>query len=437
MSAENKRPTAVLVDAYLSGNYLPPAFAKLEVDVVHVQSTPELMGSMLPPDLSVYVDNIIHSDPAQTAARLSQYAPVCVVPGMEPGVELADELSELLGLATNGTTLSPARRDKYQMIETLRAAGIRCAEQFKGRDPDALVAWAERRRRYPVVVKPLRSAATDNVSICHGPAHVRQAAATVLTSQDIYGRANTEVLVQSYLAGNEYVVNMVSYDGMRYTSDVWQYHKKLVGSTHRVYDTEHLLPSDARPVPELITYVVAALDALGIRFGPTHAEVMMTPEGPALVEIGARVSGHLHPRFHDTCAGGNQADLTALAYVRPEKFLQRYGGKVYRKRQEAVCYLTPTSLAGTVEGIDDAVLDEIRGLPTVHDLNLKVKAGDRIKPTIDLYSSTMRIFMAAASDRELRRDYARIQELKDKVFRLDGGPARLPTGLPRGRSWPG
>jgi len=43
--------------------------------------------------------------------------------GTETGVELADQLSELLGLRSNGTSLSEERRNKYAMGEAVRRAG--------------------------------------------------------------------------------------------------------------------------------------------------------------------------------------------------------------------------------------------------------------------------------------------------------------------------
>lgn len=45
-------------------------------------------------------------------------------------MKLADVLPERLGLATNGTRHSAARRDKYEMAETLRDAGLRCAGRY-------------------------------------------------------------------------------------------------------------------------------------------------------------------------------------------------------------------------------------------------------------------------------------------------------------------
>ncbi|GAA1657160.1 ATP-grasp domain-containing protein [Catellatospora bangladeshensis] len=410
-------PVVVLVDAYTSGQYLPPEFAALGAELVHVQSTAELMPSMPAPDLSVYRENIVHEDLVKTVAQLAPYRPVCVMAGQEPGVLLADELAGELGLPANTASLSAARRDKYQMIETLRAAGLHCAGQFKSGDVAALADWAGR-NGYPVVVKPLRSAAGDGVFVCATDGEVRAAAAAVLASDTIYGEGNAEALVQSYLHGPEYVVDMVSYEGRRYLCGVWQYHKRLLASGRNIYDREHLLHPDEEPVPQLAAYVEQALDALGVRYGPSHAEVIMTPDGPALVEVGCRIAGNMHPGFHDRCAGGNQAGLTALAWLRPGRFLRDHAGRRYGKRCEAVCCTTSTTLDGVVDHIGRDAVEQIAALETVHRFDLKLAPGDRIRPTVDLYSSTMRIFMCGADMAAIDRDYQRIGVLKDRVYRI-------------------
>ena len=412
------RPVVVLVDAYTSGKYLPPAFAALGAELVHVQSTPEFMPSMPAPDLSVYRAALVHEDLEKTLVQLEEYAPVCVMAGQEPGVLLADQLSERLGLPTNGTALSEARRDKYLMGEALRAAGLHCADQLKNRDTDTLVQWAEEAGRFPVVVKPLNSAAGDGVFICTDAHEVRDAADGILGTETIYGDTNTEVLVQSYLQGTEYVVDMVSYGRRRYVCGVWEYAKRLLPSGRNIYDRERLLAADEGPARELIAYVEEALDALGIRFGPTHAEVIVTPEGPALVEVGTRIAGNMHPGFHNVCAGGNQATLTALAYMAPAQFVQGYAGRRYDKVREAICCTTSTTQSGIVESIDQGAVAELSDLETVARFDLKIEPGGTIRPTVDLYSSTLRIFMSAASMDEIDRDYRRIEEIKDRIYRL-------------------
>jgi biotin carboxylase len=309
------------------------------------------------------------------------------------------------------------RRDKYDMIEALRRAGVPCADQFKSDDAGQVADWAARRGQFPVVVKPLTSAATDHVAVCRNEDEVRRAAEAVLAASTIFDDPNEEVLVQSYLAGTEYVVDMVSSHGRRYTCGVWEYRKKLRGM-HNIYDTEVVLPHDEHPVPELIAYVDAALSALGIDHGSSHAEVIMTPDGPVLVEVGARTGGNMYPAFHNHCLGGNQADIAALAYLRPEEFRQTRADRTYRKLREGWVYSTPTDLDGIVDAWDEAVLDEIDGLGSVFWKQIKAQPGGRIQPTVSLKTSTMKICMLADTAEQLTADYVRIRDLKDKAFRL-------------------
>ncbi|MFF3209724.1 ATP-grasp domain-containing protein [Streptomyces sp. NPDC002886] len=421
--------TAVIVDGYSTGTFLPPAFARLGLDVVHVYSSAEPMATMLPPDPDAYRDQFHCPDEAAfeaTVSALAELGPVAVLAGQEPGVPLADALSEALGLATNGTALSAARRDKYEMIEALRRAGVRCADQFKSGDPQAVADWAERSAGYPVIVKPLSSASTDHVYRCHDAAEVLTAARAVLGSTDIFERRNTEALVQSFLEGTEYIVDTVSVAGERYVCGVWEYEKEILPNGKNIYDLDVLLAPDAAPVPALIAYVDTVLEALGIQHGPAHAEVIMTPQGPALVEIGARLNGNMNPGFHDVCLGANQADLTALAYARPEEFARRYAGRVYSPRTAAAVHSTRTTFGGLVESVDQEAVDRIAALPGVHLVGVKLGPGKRLTPTADLLTSPLRIFMTADDMERIRTDRDTIQTLKDQVYRVAGATGDRP-----------
>ncbi|MCC3767420.1 ATP-grasp domain-containing protein [Streptomyces sp. UNOC14_S4] len=418
MSDTQDRPLVVVIDGYSAGNFYPSAFAAVGARVIHVQSTAEFMPTMMAPDLSAYAENIVHTDEDGLAERLRPYAPACVVAGQESAVRLADRVSEELGLATNGTALSPARRDKYEMIEALRRAGVRCAEQLKSTDPGDLVRWAEDRGGYPVVVKPLSSAASDGVVVCQNADEVRAAAERVLASRDIFGTPNTEVLVQAYLKGAEYVVDTVSCDGHRYTCGVWKYDKTLLPSGRNIYNRDILVAQDDAPVPALVAYAGEVLDALGVRWGPSHAEVMVTEDGPVLVEIATRLNGQLNPAFQDTCLGHDQAGLTARAYTDPEGFVREYGDRVYTMRQPGYSYNPPTELDGVVESVDQQVVDEIKALPSVFLTSVKYAPGARIRPTVDLMTTCMRIYLTSPDEDELVADYEKSRKLKDLVYRL-------------------
>jgi carbamoylphosphate synthase large subunit len=420
MSSTPTRPVAVIVDGYSAGNFYPAAFAAYRTDVVHVQSTPELIPAMAPPDLTAYRENIVgHGDEAALVERLRALGPVCVIAGQESSVPLADRLSEAVGVPSNGSALSSARRDKYEMIETLRRAGVRCARQFKTDDPDAAVNWAEDHGSYPVVVKPLSSAASDGVFVCDGPDAVRAAARTVLDAPNLFGLANTEILVQSYLKGTEYIVDTVSCGGERYVCGVWEYEKTLLPSGKNIYNRDLLADPDDNPVVAALTsYVDEVLAALGVAWGPAHAEVIVTDEGPVLVEIGTRLNGNINAPFHDVCLGHNQAALTAWAYTRPDEFRAEYAGRTYARLQPAVVYNTPTELDDVVESVDETAVAEIRSLESVFFMAVKFGPGARIKPTVDLLTSSLRVFLTAPDDTTLTADYEKVRSLKDAVYRV-------------------
>ncbi|MCI4066885.1 ATP-grasp domain-containing protein [Micromonospora sp. R77] len=414
-----------VVDGYSAGRFLPPAFDRAGAAVLHVRSTPAWLACVPVPDLRPYVGTLVHDGTRRTVARLAERGVAGVVAGQETGVPLADELAERLRLPGNGTRHSAARRDKFRMIETVRAAGLHCARQWKATDGPALAASATADGCFPYVVKPLRSASSDGVTVCRTAAEVRAAADRILGTTDLFAEPNTEVLMQSYLDGTEYVVDVVLRDGARHVCGVWRYDKPLRGG-RRLYDKDILVDPDEAPVPELIAYVDRVLAALDIRHGAAHAEVMLTAQGPALVEIGARLNGNMDPGFHDLCLGANQADLTALAYARPDDFVRRYGGTVYRPLRAALVHNAATSVSGRVEAVDEDVVATIAALPTVRLVTPRLGPGDPIRPTVDLITSTLRVHFAGDSLAEVLADHRRVVALSDRVYRL-ADPAR-PVG---------
>lgn len=414
-------PVVALVDAYGTGRHLRAAFAGLGADVVHVASTPRPMAGMKAPDLSAYAASLVCADPLRTAAELAELRPVAVLAGQEPGVPLADTLSELLHLPTNGSALSAARRDKYLMIEAVRKAGLHCAEQFMSDDPGALAAWARSRGDGPVVVKPLAASGSQGVAICAGPAEVRRAAEAILDTTTMYGETNTSVLAQSYLAGTEYIVDSVSAGGRRYLCGVWRKDERARdgrGGNPLVHHRNVLVAPDDPVVDALVAYTHRALDALGIELGASHAEVMLTADGPALVEVGARLNGVLNPAFDARCCGAEQAAVTALAYLRPEEFLVRFGGRRYRRRQAAYVFHGATDRHGTVAGVDPAALAALEAVESVHTVTVKAGAGQRLRPTVDLPSSPVTVHLTNAAASALERDYAHAAVLARDLFRL-------------------
>ncbi|MDE9500403.1 hypothetical protein KKJ22_21970, partial [Xenorhabdus bovienii] len=73
--------------------------------------------------------------------------------------------------------------------------------------------------------------------------------------------------------------------------------------------------------------------ALDIKYGPAHAEVIITPSGPKLVEIASRISGVVDPLYNQICLGHDQISLTLESYLEPQKFLQHINQHYHIKKR--------------------------------------------------------------------------------------------------------
>lgn len=77
---------------------------------------------------------------------------------------------------------------------------------------------------------------------------------------------------------------------------------------------------------------------------------------------------------------------------------------------------TDTTLSGEVTGFDPQAIQSIENLATVHKLSVKYKVGKQMKPTVDLLSSPLRVFLYADEQQRIDQDYEQIRAYKDRVY---------------------
>lgn len=282
-------PTAVIVDPFGSGSFLAPLFDNAGWDCVAVLSSkglPAVFTASLRPE--AYVDILDADDGLDSVLRrLKTHAVAAVLPGLETGVQLADAIGSHFGAPGNGTAQSRSRRDKAAMGARLQACGVPAAEQILTAEESTLVNWATHRGQWPVVVKPTLSAGSDSVAICRTVREVRNAFQAIMGKTNKLGALNDAALGQDFLEGQQYLVNTVSVEGQHYVGEIWRFDSSFEG-THQVYDRQLLLPPNGKLQDQLVSYVYRVLDALEIRHGAAHTEVMLTRTGPRLIESAAR-----------------------------------------------------------------------------------------------------------------------------------------------------
>lgn len=99
-----------------------------------------------------------------------------------------------------------------------------------------------------------------------------------------------DVIVEEYMSGPEVSVETLSVDG---TCHVLQITDKLTTGAPHYVEMGHSQPTrHSKEIAKKISETaIAANKAIGIKNGPSHTEIIITGEGPKIVEIGARLGG--------------------------------------------------------------------------------------------------------------------------------------------------
>ncbi|MFB8275194.1 ATP-grasp domain-containing protein [Nocardia colli] len=412
--SEGNPSVVVLVDAFSTGALLA-RHARREHRLVHVRSRahlPATFAASLPAEL--FDEDLSYADQADDVLhRLAELSPVAVIAASEFGVEVADEIAAKLGLRGNDPALSYVRRDKFYMLEAVAAAGLRTARQRRGHDVAGLLDWRRAAGLGRTVIKPLDSAGSEDVFISDSDAEIRAAVGTILGKTNLMLRTNADVLAQEYLAGDEYIVNSVSRDGVHWFTDVWISHKVTVRDNRRIYDCEDLL-SEADPrFGEILDYVSGVLDALGIANGPAHTELIYTATGPVLLETGARLSGLANPGALDRGTGVNQVDLTMDCYAGEGRALADQP-LVYARREQARCVNLIAHRQVPLPA--QALREQLERLPAIESVRFRIADQMMTRPTVDLNSSPGVVFLVHQDPAEIERSYRTLRRIEHELL---------------------
>lgn len=404
---------AVVVDPLGTGNEYAAEFARAGVEVVAVLSRPEPVAlyaaSWRPADFRhVHGWDGTPAGVAALAATLRGYDPLCLIPGSETGVELAEALVEHVVPGTGHVpALAAARRDKWAMARAVEAAGIPHLRQLCTADPAEVAAWLAATGLRKVVLKPPKSAATDDVHLVGPGEDWRPTFDRILGRVNEFGVLNTAVLVQEFAAGTEFLVDSYSVDGEHGLVDVCRYSKQQRGDRIGVYDLVDFLPPDAPEVQVLWAYARRVLDAVGVRTGCCHTEIIVTADGPRFLEVGARPAGGGHQMITKLATGTNQIERTVAHRVRAEF------DPAYRLEQHVCSVVLSAPHAGVWTNAE--VFDGVDALPTFHVKHFYHRTGDVVPAPAGLSTMLGWVVLASPDHDALQADYARIRALERAI----------------------
>ena len=102
---------------------------------------------------------------------------------------------------------------------------------------------------------------------------------------------------------------------------LWRYRKLPCNGAPFVYQCSELVSSEGEEETNVCNYCVELLNGLGLRWGPTHTEIMCTSDGPRLIEVNAGRfhAQHFYPIVR-SCLGYDALSTTLDGFFNPEAF---------------------------------------------------------------------------------------------------------------------
>ncbi|WP_331719344.1 ATP-grasp domain-containing protein [Streptomyces sp. NBC_00158] len=226
---------------------------------------------------------------------------VGVVTWEEMLITRAAAVGARLGVPTMPVEAARACRDKAEQRRLFQEQGVPSARfHLAGSVAEAVSAAAA--IGYPVVVKPRGRAASVAVQIVRSEAELRAAFDFARTSENA-AIEDGLVLIEEFLVGPEISVDSWVLDGR---VEPYAIALKRTGYAPFFEEVAHVVGTVLDPETEAAVreVVVRSNLALGIDRTVTHTELMLTADGPKVIEVNGRLGGELIPRLAELAVEG-------------------------------------------------------------------------------------------------------------------------------------
>src|SRR4051812_41715755 len=234
--------------------------------------------------------------PARSATRIVKVAeerPFDAIVNVDDSTTVvAAYAATKLGLVSNSVEAARITRDKYLARRAMKQAGL-VTPSFRRITVDADAAVEARRAPYPCVLKPVAQSASRGVIRANDPPEFVLAFERIAAMLAADGRDQRQLVVESFIPGPEVALEGLLDRGKLRVLALFDKPDPLDGPFFE--ETIYVTPSRHSEAAQraIVETVERASAAFGLRHGPIHAELRLSPDGPCILEVAARSIGGL------------------------------------------------------------------------------------------------------------------------------------------------
>lgn len=253
--------------------------------------------------------------------------------------------------------------DKGEMIKAFKEYGVESPWFYIIENVTMLNALLSQ-LSYPCILKPTDNAGSRGVMLVKSVEELIEAY-QYSVSQSRGGL----VILEEYMTGPEVSVEVMVVDGEPH---VLQVTDKLTTGAPYFVEMGHNQPSmlPAEDVEKIKDLACRAVKSVGINCGPSHVEIKLTPTGPKMVELGARMGGdcittHLVPL--STGIDMIKATIDVSLGLNPDITPTLHKGSAIR------FFDAPCGVISAIEGVEES-----QAIDGVQEISFTKSVGDEV-----------------------------------------------------------
>jgi biotin carboxylase len=234
---------------------------------------------------------------------------------MEKPLRLMAKLAAEKGYIFNTPKTILTSLNKESMKKAIQKAGIPTAKAFVFSSGEKVDYDLIDELNYPLIIKPIDAFSSRGVKKVENKERL-----SFYEQETRNFSSNNSILIEEFMEGREFSIESITYNG---ETNVIQVTEKFITPYPNTVEMGHLQPArvskeERFKIEEIVN---KAILAIGIDNTASHAEVMLTKNGPFMIEVGARLGGDFISSYLTKASTGVSMDKAVVQIalgIKPE-----------------------------------------------------------------------------------------------------------------------